>query len=304
MLVFMNKSGQIERNGSLRGIMRPFPRRLWLMVGTALIFMSLSVLPASSHVLEGPHVLELMAETLSGAKTLRVEQQVTVEDASIAEHPLSLRETLSYAFSDRFRSDTWYENTNCIYVRSNSEAITIIDGRRTENRENRLDRYKDLLLYRSRSSLHKMLLSYNVDTEKSSLGRFEDRVVYVIGAQFPDESVSQVWVDKESLLPLRWLNISNIETQDRLEFIYRDWQKKNNLWYPTHVEIFHSQLPVRRIVTTLLQVDVEFPQALFDIAQLLSAFPPEEPAIQPVPPETDVDEVQRTIEQFQKKFED
>ena len=280
------------------------PEWLWSIAAAALMIVLLPALSANSHVLEGPHVLELMTQNLEGAKTLRVEQQVTVEDDSIADHSLALRENLSYSFPDRFRMDTWYENTSRIYVRSGSEAVTIIDGYRTKDGENRFDRYKDLLLYRSRSVLHKMLLSYNVDTGITSLGKFEDRVVYVIGAQFPDESVSQLWVDKESLLPLRWLNIATPESQDRLEFIYRDWQKKDNLWYPTRIETRHQRLPIRRIVAMGLQVDVDLPGELFDIAKMLQTFPPEESAAEPGASEANVDEVQQTIEQFQKKFED
>lgn len=263
----------------------------------------LSLTSAHGHVLEGAHVLELMAQTLAGAKTLKVEQQVIIEDDAFIDHTPAPSETLSYAFPDRFRLDARYEDTSRIFVRSNGQTLTIIDNRRGETGENRFDRYVELLLYRSRPLLHKMLLSSDVDVEKTSLGRFEDRVVYVLGAQYPDESISQVWVDKESLLPLRWINISANDVEDRLEFIYRDWQKKNNLWYPTRIEIWLQEVPVRHIAVTDWQVDVELPNNLFDIGQLMLAFPLEEPTVLPGQTESDVDEVERTIEQFQKKFD-
>ncbi len=273
------------------------------VAGMAMVLILLS-LPAHGHVLEGPHILELVAQTLAGAKTLKVEQQVMVEDDAIIDQPLALSETLIYAFPDRFRLDTRGEETSRIHVQSGSASLTIEDGHRTEARASRFNNYISLLLHRSRASLHKMLLSHDVDVEKTSLGRFEDRVVYVVGAQYPDESDSQVWVDKESLLPLRWIDASSEDPQDRIEFIYRDWQKRNNLWYPARVEILHHQVPVRRIVVAALQVDIELPNDLFDMALLLQAFPLEEQSAPSGPSKTDVDEVERTIEQFQKKFED
>ncbi len=278
-------------------------KRIRPVAGMAMVLILLS-LPAQGHVLEGPHILELMAQTLAGAKTLKVEQQVMVEDDAFLDQSLTLSETLIYAFPDRFRSDTRSEESSRIYVQSGSASLTIVDGYRTEAGASRYDKYINLLLHRSRTPLHIMLLSNDVDVEKTSLGRFEDRVVYVVGAQYPDESISQVWVDKESLLPLRWIDVSRKDPQDRVEFIYREWQKRNNLWYPTRIEIRHRQVPVRRIVVAALQVDIELSNDLFDMALLLQAFPSEEQRLPLGPTETDVDEVERTIEQFQKKFED
>lgn len=282
---------------------RSCPKQLCLLIAAAALTVLLSAFSVHSHVLDGPHVLELMTRNLAGAKTLRVDQQVTLVDSATPENELVIREILSYFFPDRFRSDTRNAQIVRIFVQSGRETITIVDGYRTEDRESRFDRYKDLLLYRSRSALHKMLLSSDVDTGTTSLGIFEDRLVYVIGADYPDESVSQVWVDKESLLPLRWINVSSDEPNERIDFFYRDWQKKDNLWYPVRIETQHQGRPIRRIDVLGLSVDADLQSDLFDIAQLVRNFPPEESAATPAVPESDVDEVQRAIEQFQQKFE-
>ncbi|RJQ66074.1 MAG: hypothetical protein C4519_26265 [Desulfobacteraceae bacterium] len=259
--------------------------------------------PAGGYTLQGPHVLELMVQTLSGAQTLRVVQQVIVEDSSIADHPLEVKETLFYSFPEKFRSDGWFENTHRIHVAVSNEMVTIVDGRRTSDAATPFDRYKDLLLHRSRKLLYKKLLSHGVDVEKTSLGRFGERIVYVLGAQYPDESVSQLMVDKESFLPMRWLNVLSADPEERLEFIYGDWQKKGDVWYPMQIESYYNRRLIRRTRLLDIEVNAKLSAEIFDMAHLRSAYPLADQVIPPSPPSSS-DEVQRTIEEFQKKFSD
>jgi outer membrane lipoprotein-sorting protein len=260
--------------------------------------------PAKGYTLQGPQILELMIHKLSQAKTLRVVQQVTIDDPSVADHQLELKETLSYSFPNRFRSDAVFENTSRIHVDVADQSLTIIDGHQTSGPENPYDRYKDLLLIRSRNLLHEKLLSYGVDVEKTSVGRFNGRIVYVIGAQYPDESVSQLMVDKESFLPLRWINILSTDPEDRLEFVYSKWQKKDDVWYPMQIESYHNHHLIRRMHATGIKVNAAFSPDLFDIARLKSAYPPAEtanppkPALSPAP-----GRVPQTMEDFPKKVQ-
>ena len=128
---------------------------------------------SSAYVLKGVHVLDLMVTALSHAKTLQINQVVKIEDPEISEAPVSISETLSYAFPNRFRSDSQLELTSRISIVSHGEQLTVIDGKwKTEN-TNRFDRYKDLILYQSRPLLVKVLLTYGVDVGTTSLGRFK-----------------------------------------------------------------------------------------------------------------------------------
>ena len=298
------KKLRIGRNGRCKPLFPPGIRSLYL--GGVLFCLILATpLQAAGDVLSGPQILEMMVKALSSAQSLRVEQTVVVEEAAIADHPLELNETLSYAFNDRFRSDTRFKNTERIYVVAQDQALTVIDGRRIVDATGSFDQYKDLLLYRSRPLLHKTLLSHGVDVGKTSLGRYEDHIVYVIGAQFPDTSVSQVWVDKESLLPIRWLHVSSRGLNDRLIFVYSDWQKNGNLWYPMLVETLHDQKVIRRIRVNQVQVNAALSPELFNIPQMMITYPQEESS-QSLPglDRNASKEVQRTIEAFQKKFSD
>ncbi len=268
----------------------------WLSIlVTAIAF--LAPAPAIGYVLQGPHVLELMVQALTGPRTLIVEQQVIIDDRNIADTLLTLNETLSFAFPDRFRSDAWYQNSHRIHVVTAGQSLTVIDGLQAAGPSNHFDRYKDLLLHRSRHALHKMLLYYGVDVEKSSLGRFEDAIVYVLGAQYPEETASQLWVDQESFLPVRWLLPTATGDDGRLDFIYRKWKKHDRQWYPGQVDTYYNHHLIRQLEIIAVREDVEFPAELFDLSHLIARYPSVAPETQSGPRETRVDVVERIIEE-------
>lgn len=263
---------------------------------------------AGAYVLEGPHVLELMVKKLKGASTLHVQQQVVIEDPMVSPLPVTLAENLYYNYPDRFRSETLHNDTQRILVTTPGQALTVVDNAIASSEEGRFDRYKDPLLYLSRKLLHQILASHGVDVGLTSLGRWDDELVYVIGAQYPDESVSQVWVDKERFLPVRWINIfpgeSESEAPERLEFVYRNWQKQGGVWYPHQIETYHNQKRVRMTQVMKLSSNVPLQAELFNISHLMTLYQPVEASAQDDQTgQTQMEEVERTIDSFKKKFE-
>ena len=269
--------------------------------------------PVAGYVLKGPHILELMVKKLAGVQTLLVEQKVLINDPDLSTEPVELDETLSFILPGQFRSDIRYEDTHRIQVHTHESRLTIVDGVIVDEGGGRFDRYKDLLLYTSRHTLHRALLLHGVDVGVTSLGKMEDRVVYVIGAAYPDDSASQLWVDKERLVPVRWINVFPFAADtepERLEFVYRNWQDVGGLLYPMEIETLHQKQSVRRIRATKVQANAVIAGELLNIAHLKTLY--KEKAVEPengempntdADPNADVDEVQRTLEDFRKKFE-
>jgi hypothetical protein len=267
------------------------------------------ILAASTeaYVLEGPHVLELMTRATPSLQTLLVEQQVIIDDPALSDQPIELAETLRYSFPDTFRADTQHELSCRTLVVVRSQALVVVDDRIISNRQGRFDHYKDVLLYRSRHLLHQALIAQHVDVGQTSLGRWDDNIVVVIGAQYPDESVSQLWVDKELFLPRRWIIVGAEAAQDqeanRLEFIYRDWRKINNVWYPMQIETTLNKKRIRLVRVKTVQKDVVLDAELFNISGLMTRYESAAPEDTPPQTESELDEVERTIEDFRKKFE-
>jgi hypothetical protein len=264
--------------------------------------------PAHGYVLPGPQILALMADTIGGLKTLRVNQQVTVEDPAVSAEAITFDETLNYIFPYRFRSDIEHQNTRRIHVVSKGQTLTVVDDTIHPGPEAHYDLYKDLLLFDSAYLLQKTLYIHGIDVGITSLGRLGDRVVFVIGARYPDESVPQIWVDQERFVPLRWLtgqqSSETAPQEDRWEFLYSNWEKVDGAHYPFQVETYHNKQLVRRIRVTTADANAVIDGALFDIARLRSTYKqlvPSPGSGEPSP--SGVEDVQRTIDEFKKKFE-
>jgi outer membrane lipoprotein-sorting protein len=260
-----------------------------------------------AYVLEGPHILDLMTRKKSPPQTLLVEQRVIIEDPALSDQPIELKETLRYGFPNNFRADTQHEATHRILVVARRQALIVVENQIVSNQQGRFDHYKDVLLYRSRQLLHQALIAQHVDVGQTSLGRWDDHIVVVIGAQYPDESVSQLWVDKELFLPLRWIIVGADTSEDqeagRLEFIYRDWRKINKVWYPMQIDTTLNQKRIRMVRVKTVKKDVVLDAELFNISNLMTLYEPAEPEEPQPQNETELDEIERTIEDFRKKFE-
>lgn len=298
------------------------------------------VAPIHAYVLQGRHVLDLMIEKLGVAETLFVSQKLifyriapgstsAMEDApqttadsggvaiqaaapfqinkkASALETIELDESLRFVFSNAFRSDARSQNSERIYIFSHGRSLTIIDGAIVPHAANRLDLYKDILLYRSRQALAERLSELGVDASISSLGRFEDKIAFVIGAEYPDESVNQLWVDKETLLPLRLLinGFNGGADSNTVEVRYLTWWSIGETRYPSRIEFYQDDHLVRVNQARKFEENATFSKELFDIDHLKMAYP-QTRSLPPVAPgaSEEPSEIQKTIEDFKRIFE-
>jgi len=262
-------------------------------------------LPASAYILRGQHVLELMTRSIGRPKTLLVSQKVMFYDDRFDKGVIQAGETLRYVFPDTFRCDSKTENAERIQIVTQGEDLTVVDGKIAVADEFQFDLYKDILLYRSRKLLAGRLSDLGIDVSLSSLARFQDRIVLILGSESPDVSVNQIWVDKETFQPARWLMPGeDVDGRNTIwEIRYHDWRKVNGAWYPMHMEFFENDLLVREIRVERMTVNPEFSKELFDIAKLRLIYLPEPSAFDGDGVSPELDEVQETINEFRKKFE-
>ncbi len=296
-------------------------------------------LPGRAYVLEGPHILELMVDRLGTAQSLfvsqklifhRLEPSAKVDEAAAEkaldsmddnpdsamlppipasepppEQPLELDESLRYIFSKAFRSDVRSPGSQRIYIFNAGRTLTIIDGYIVDNAENRFELYKDILLYRSRETLSDRLTQLGVDVSISSLGRYEGKIAFVLGADYPDESVPQLWVDKETLLPMRWIiqPAGDDSGAGALEVHYLQWWKIGKTRYPSRIEFYQDGNLVRECRSINFEENAPFSRELFDIDQLQTVYQrqPPKPADEQLPGQSS--EVQKAIEEFQSLFD-
>jgi hypothetical protein len=220
---------------------------------------------------------------------------------------IQLNESLKYLFSEAFRSDIVSESNQRIYISNHGQTVTVIDGVITDAAESRFDVYKDLLLYRSREILSKRLSNLGIDISVSSLGRIDGRIALVVGAEFPDQTVPQLWIDKETFHPLGIIVFggrSPYGTQTGfLEVRYSNWQQIGKISYPMQIEFIQDGVVVRTIKVDDYHINPSFSKDLFDIARLKLEYRQSTPAPDPARESEGLSEVQKTIEEFQKIFE-
>ncbi len=260
---------------------------------------------ASAYVLQGPHILGLMVQNMGKANGLWVSQKLACYDDGRQNGTVEFDETLTYVFPETFRSDILADNIQRIQVVAKGVVLKIIDGKIAAQAEARLDCYKDLLLYRSRTLLEQRLSLLGVNVAVSSLGRFEGKPVYVLGAQYPDETVPQIWFDKDSFRPFRWLVMCNSDktAKDAVEIRYSGWHQVDRIWYPMHIEFFVNEVLTRKIQVQDIRGNPSFSEELFDIQRLRAIYPPVA-SVQPRQQDTEnLNEVQKTIEEFKRIYE-
>ena len=300
-----------------------------------------------AYVPEGPHLIDLMGKALAGPKRLRVLQQVEnnpvqiqltndrigfpqgpagknagisevqpengPDEDRIASVPSQWNETLSFIFPDRFRKDAWIGGVNRVEVLNGDKQVCIVDGAIRSWKPNRHDAYIEPLLYRRRFLLERKLAERGIDINVSSLGRWDHRIVYVIGASFPDLSRVQLWIDKQNFLPLRWIFPARPEETPTgrdpgpaFEIVYSGWKKQGRTWYPERIEFSRGGRLVRRIDVLELLPEADFSDALFDLEYLETVYGPppveEKDEDENNAEEKDLDEVRQAIDAFHKKF--
>jgi hypothetical protein len=286
-----------------------------------------------AYVLPAPHILDLMVENLGSARALEVSQKNILldpgvhaspcgpddenceepstgsreqpdEDAAPAE-PVTVPETVRYAFPKSFRSDISAPPTDRIHIYTLGRSVTVVDGAIADEAESPFDYYKHLLLHRSRGAFTTRLAERGVDTSIASLGRFDGRVAYVIGAVYPDPSAPQIWIDKETLRPIRWI-VQGAEADEeaaRFEIRYLDWRKVSRVWYPDRIEFLRDGTPVRLIQVEDIILDPPASRDLFNIDSLLARSQPSQP-----PPGSEsrtdgLSDIQKALEEFKRLFE-
>jgi hypothetical protein len=220
---------------------------------------------------------------------------------------IQLDESLKYVFSEAFRSDIVSESNQRIFVSNQGQTITVIDGVISGAAESQFNVYKDLLLYRSREALSERLSNLGIDISVSSLGRFDGRLAFVIGAEFPDQTVPQVWIDKETFQPLGIIVFGAKNPYSNrtgfLEIRYSNWQKIGKIIYPMQIEFIQDGVTVRAIQVHDYQINPSFSKDVFDIARLKLEYRERVATPDQTGESQGLSEVQKTIEEFKKIFE-
>jgi len=269
-------------------------------------FVVLGLAAAShSYVLPAKQILDFMIEQFGSTRTFVVLQKTVIYDPALEGGMREVDEVLYYRYPDRFRCEVSTPGGKQVRVVGPEGAIFVTNGKIIAETENPFDHFKDLLLYRQAELLLKRLSELDVNLDVVSLGRYKDSIAYVIGAKYPDESVPQVWIEKNTFRPIRYVLRGGGPNNADLEKIeYTDYMPLDKgRWYPARILFFQNGRLARMYVLKTFRVNPDLPDQLFDIPYLKTVYQPIASTEPPPSPESELDEVKKTIRDFKRTFE-
>jgi len=207
-----------------------------------------------------------------------------------------------YRMPEEFRSDIDAENLKCTQIVAYGNSLTGIDGRIIADSETWVDYYKDIFFYRTRKDLVEKLENLGIKFSVTSLGRFNGEICFVLGAEYPDESVPQLWVAKDTFQPVRWIfKVSDaLGVAEQKEIRYGDWKSHYKSWYPSKIEFFQGQNLIQSISVQRVEINPSFNEDLFD----LEKFKILHSTIEALEIESsDQNDIEKRIEEFNRIYE-
>ncbi|MCF8111044.1 MAG: hypothetical protein K9J85_06105 [Desulfobacteraceae bacterium] len=224
---------------------------------------------AGAYIPPAPFIIDLMVKNRQIPEQLRATQDITIYPDPEKE-PGKLEQKVYFRLPDSFRSEISTDNLVRIHVSNRGSSATVLDGELLEGREPWHTCYKDLFLLNSRRAVIKYLGRQGVETNVSSLGRLDRNLVYVIGARYPDEGEKQLWIDKESFYPVRWIvtPAQKAGGPPVHEIRYLDWERAQNTLYPGKIEFYENGEKFQVMVIDNIEVNPSLPGDLFDAGAL------------------------------------
>ncbi len=110
-----------------------------------------------------------------------------------------------------------------------------------------------------------LLMRSGINTEVVTLGRIKEQAVYIIGAQIGEPDKPQVWFDKDSFLPLRWVIYNQGETRGiKVEMLMSNYGSSpaGNI-YPRTVKTYRDDKLYSHSQVLEAKTNQSLPESLF-----------------------------------------
>lgn len=270
-----------------------------------------------AFVLPAEQILGFMIKSLGQPRRLLVNQSVVLypdalvqyNEKKVEKSPIILEGTLSFRFPERFCEEISSAQGKRIFVVSPAGVVKIAQNQILAEAEDQYDLYKDLLLYRNPDLLMSRLALCGVDTDVTSLGRWQGKIMYVIGAQYPDETAPQVWIDKEDFLPVRFIITRSVPgaTSEGLEIRYQDWQglltkkdKNPRHRYPGVIVFLQNGKVISERVMDKFAINPSFSANLFDVVGLKATCEPSPFLMEERVLDLDMEDVKKAVRDFSR----
>ena len=251
-------------------------------------------------------------ETVNEAAGAMLKDVEKADPSENAPQSVQLSGKISYRFSSRFREDiNGLEGDNILIV-SPRGAAKVIGNRLVAESEDQYDLFKEPLMARNPKILMNRLSLSGVNTEITSLGRWRGGIAYIIGAQYPDETSPQIWIDKKTFLPVRYITTRSVPgiAHEGLEVIYEDWRglaankdNKPKARYPGRIVFVQNKKILSERIMESYAVNPSLDENLFSISAVKASYEPSPVLMEEQSMSSEMDEVREVIDGFRRVVE-
>ncbi|MFW6297277.1 MAG: hypothetical protein ACOC03_02135 [Desulfosalsimonas sp.] len=282
-----------------------FLSRFALKTAVSLVIMLVFSASAAAYIPPAPFIIDLMVKNRKPPEQLQITQEIRLYPESEQE-PEILEQKVYFRLPGAFRSEISNDDLNRIHISNRGSSVTVIDGRLFEGRQPWHSCYRDLFFLNSRKSVLEYLFEQGIDANISSLGRLDKKLVYVIGARYPNETSRQLWISKESFHPVRWIVTPAKKSGEPAvhEIRYGDWKRVENTWYPGEIKFYERGEEFQTMIVKEIKINPSMPGDLFDAEALgrSASGKPEDKEKKDKPGGTG-GEIRRQIEEFKNIYE-
>ena len=203
-----------------------------------------------------------------GSNTLTVEATTTIYDEKGRAIVAAAPERLILAWPGKLRRELEVDGGATLEVRADGKLTTQQPGAAAKSGRAGVDLLAEMMTSSSSMDINgtaRGLLNgvkaLGVNPEIVAYGRFDGRVAFLIGSKPWETDKSQVWLDKDLLVPLRVVSTAGGVVVD---IRYLGWGSPvGGSWYPQVVEIWQDGRLVRRTVTENLERNTAVAAATF-----------------------------------------
>lgn len=211
-----------------------------------------------------------------GVRTLRVQQEVTLYGLPTAPRGLTLEERTWFLAPDGMRNEVDLPEGTRVQIVTAKKRMMQEPGKPERVVRARPDLLVHFLaagapLERAELAerLERDLKALKVNLDVVSYGRFGDHVAYVIGAKPWETDKPQVWLDKDSLLLLRVVQVEPGAGDGRVlrrEIRLRGYgSPEGGSWFPKVIEEWEGDTLVKRSVTREVDKNEPLDKGLFEL---------------------------------------
>jgi hypothetical protein len=255
--------------------------RVWLRGFFAVVIVvlvaqsALAFRPSSRWIFD-----QMMARQIErGIRTLKIEQEVVRYDRKDSPKGFVTHGTVTAVSPDGWRREVTFPEGVHREVRTSKKTLTEIPNAgaapSSQSKKTRPDFIVAFLTtgetldrQQGAARLEEAAKDLGVALDVVTYARFDGRVSYLIGAKSWDEDKPTIWVDKDTLLPLRVVAVKKaadgkVSTTD---VRMRGWgSAEGGSWFPKSIEVWNDGVLVEVATTRTADRNVNLDAALFKL---------------------------------------